>query len=584
MGSSVSGKWFAAMRAGRVVGRHVTRIVVVGLLLAVGMPGSAAAATSWTAYVTNYNSDTVTPIDMATNTAGTPITVGDDPFAVAITPDGKTAYVANDGSTTVTPIDIATNTAGTAISVGNVPDAVAITPDGRTAYVANAGSNNVTPIDIATNTAGTAIPVGAEPDAIAITPDGKTAYVANSGGATVTPIDIATNTAGTAIPVGTEPEAIAITPDGKTAYVANQTNNNVTPIDIAANTAGTAIPVGTYPQAIAITPDGKTAYVANAGGATVTPIDVATNTAETAIPAGNGPSGVAITPDGKTAYVSNQTTKSVTLIDIATNTAGTAIPVGDFPVGIAIVPDQAPVASFSVIAGRAGSPSVFDASGSVSAVGAIVSYRWSFGDGQTAMTTVPHTSHVYARTGSYTATLTVTNSAGTSLTQVFTGQTVSNNGGPAAMTSHTVTVAATQSTTAKFDSQQITLLTPSLQTCTTASSALRVRLTSTAIPKSHSAKLKFSSAAFYIGKGVKHTTKKIEHLKHGKTKKITITTWTPNATVHHLPAVLALKLPSLKTSSATLKVVISYKKTVTKHGHKRTETVTKTLTTKLNIC
>jgi hypothetical protein len=84
--------------------------------------------------------------------------------------------------------------------------------------------------------------------------------------------------------------------------------------------------------------------------------------------------------------------------------------------------------------------------------------------------------------------------------------------------------------------------------------------------------------------GVKHTTKKIEHLKHGKTKKTTITTWTPNATVHHLPAVLALKLTGLKTGTQTLKVVVSYKKTVTKHGHKRTETVAKTLTTKFNIC
>ena len=35
----------------------------------------------------------MTPINTATNTAGTPITVGSRPGAIAITPDGKTAYV-----------------------------------------------------------------------------------------------------------------------------------------------------------------------------------------------------------------------------------------------------------------------------------------------------------------------------------------------------------------------------------------------------------------------------------------------------------------------------------------------------------
>ena len=44
-----------------------------------------------TAYVANSGSDTVTPIDTATNTALPAITVGHDPVAVAITPDGKTA-------------------------------------------------------------------------------------------------------------------------------------------------------------------------------------------------------------------------------------------------------------------------------------------------------------------------------------------------------------------------------------------------------------------------------------------------------------------------------------------------------------
>ncbi len=602
MGGLVSGRRFGAGRGRWVVGRYAARIVMMGLLLAVGLPGSAAAATGWTAYVANEAGGSVTPIDTATNTAGPAIAVGTEPEAVAITPDGQTAYVANFGSSTVTPIDTALNTTGgMAIPVGADPKAVAITPDGRTAYIANYVGDTVTPIDTATNKAGPAIPVGTAPKAVAVTPDGRTVYVISFYN--VTPIDIATNTAGTAIPVGTAPDAVAITPDGKTAYVANFGDGTVSPIDVATNTAGMAIPVGTDPYAVAITPDGKTAYVANAGANTVTPIDVATNTAGSAIPVGTGPYAVAITPDGKTAYVANFGSDSVTPIDIATNTAGMAIPVGNGPAAVAIVPDQAPAASFSVVGGTAGSASAFDASGSASAVDGIVSYQWSFGDGQTATSTFPQTSHVYARAGSYTATLAVTDTAGTSLRQIFTGQTASNNGGPAAITSHTVTVTpppvtpqspvrpvrpvppvSPQSTIARFGDQQIKLLTPSQQRCTAASKALAVTLASTAISMPHATKLKFSSAAFYIGPGVKHITKKTEHLKNGKTKKVTTTSYTPNATVHHVPAVLALKLSDLKTGTQSLKVVVAYKTSVTKHSHQATKTVTKTLTTEFKVC
>ncbi len=70
------------------------------------------------AYVANYNSDTVTPIRTATNTALKAIKVGSEPFAIAINPDGKTAYVPNYGGDHVTPISIATNTARKAIKSG----------------------------------------------------------------------------------------------------------------------------------------------------------------------------------------------------------------------------------------------------------------------------------------------------------------------------------------------------------------------------------------------------------------------------------------------------------------------------------
>ncbi len=178
-------------------------LATVGLFISARAPlasasGSVPAATNGVVYAVNNRSDTVTPINTATDTADPPIPVGSSPSAIAITPNGQTAYVANIGDGTVTPISTATNTAGSAISVGQLPSSVAIMPDGKTAYVANTGDNTVTPISTSSGTPGTPIPVGKGPLAIAVTPTGQTAYVANAVDGTVTPISTASNTAGQA--------------------------------------------------------------------------------------------------------------------------------------------------------------------------------------------------------------------------------------------------------------------------------------------------------------------------------------------------------------------------------------------------
>ena len=184
-----------------------------------------------TAFVACPLGATVVPINTSTNTAGSPILAGQGPEGLAITTDGATLYAANFGAfgvvngqviqlsngTTVTPIDTATDTAGTPITVGSEPSSLAITPNGTTAYVVNFASSTATPIDIATNSAGSPIPLnamltGTPGFQIAITPDGTTAYVVTRSN-TLIPIDTANNTTETPIPVGPfgpEPSAIAI--------------------------------------------------------------------------------------------------------------------------------------------------------------------------------------------------------------------------------------------------------------------------------------------------------------------------------------------------------------------------------------
>jgi YVTN family beta-propeller protein len=296
-----------------------------------------------TEFVVNYGlgtatPGTVTPVNLVTRQAGPAITVGADPRAIAITPDGKTAYVTDSGSGTVTSVNTVTRRAGPAITVGADPQAIAITPDGKTAYVTDSGSGTVTPISTATNLAGPPITVGADPRALAITPDGRTLYVLNWEGGSVTPVATATNQPGRPVRTGSFPVAIAIARGF--AYVANYGSDTVTPIATGSGRAGRPIPVGQAPDAVAITPDGRTAYVVNGDNDTVTPIATGTGRPGRPIGVGNSPASVTISPSGAVAYVVNTISGTVTPISTATGRAGGGISVGlyDYPLAVDLGP------------------------------------------------------------------------------------------------------------------------------------------------------------------------------------------------------------------------------------------------------
>jgi YVTN family beta-propeller protein len=288
----------------------------------------------------------VTPIDIATGTAGSPIKVGREASCLAATPDGKTVYACSGETGWVTPINTATNTAGRAIKVTQGPVEIVITPNGRTAYVlsqdnnpgggAPAGPGYLTPIDTATNTPGRPINVGMDPGQVVMSPDGSTVYVISVMSQTITPISTATNKAGPAIHITvTDGATMGLTPDGKTLYVTG-TTGTVTAYSAVTGKAIRTISLGESmgPEAIVFTPDGRTAYVADGDSSYVTPIDTVTNTAGSPIKVGKapfGPDGVVITPGGRNVYALNVDSGTVTPIDTTTNRAGPSIRVGGEP-------------------------------------------------------------------------------------------------------------------------------------------------------------------------------------------------------------------------------------------------------------
>lgn len=393
------------------------------------------------------------------------VPVGSSPYALAITPGGSTAYVANNLSGTVTPVNLPSlgTQASLCLPIGScsgggdpntLPEAVAVTPDGTAAYAVNSGENSISPIAITNQTAKVLSPQiasssFAEPDAIAITPDGNTAWVANFGAGTVVSVSIPGGRIGTPITVGSDPTGLTVTPDGEHLLVANSgdgTMSDVSLSNLSVNTFSLE-PTATgsvSPYAVAVSPDGVTAYVTDSSNGSVVPVTVASDTPGDPVAVGNDPVAVAVSPDGSTAYVANEFSDSVSVVSLTGGgpSVTASIATNGSPDALALAPDQAPIAAFSITPGIAGSATSFDASASdTNPAGGALTYTWTFGDGSApSSTTTAMTTHTYANPGVYDVTLTVTDAAETSTAVVFTGQTVSRNGGPSATTSQSLAV------------------------------------------------------------------------------------------------------------------------------------------------
>jgi DNA-binding beta-propeller fold protein YncE len=414
----------------------------------------AAEPTAW-AVSSPGGSTTLVGIDVATDTVVSTITipnsigdnVGSTADALAITPNGKRAYLAVQFADEVVPIDLGTGTLGKAIKVGCQPVSVAVTPNGSRAYILgylNGSHARVVAINTSNGTAGKPVSVGplesAGAGGIAVTPNGHTVWVSSSENGTVTPISVSSGKAGKPITVGAFPTSIAVTPNGRMLWVANSLDHDLVPVTLATSKVGKKVRLGAAPIDLSITPGGSYALATRASPA---------NGADRVGLGGSHPvtrvrltglqvDSVAVDPAGKTALFGGGSAGVIATAAISTATETTPVTLGSgvtSVTAIAVTPDQAPTARFTVeVTGHTVS---LNASASSAWFGTIARYSWAFGDG-TSSTHGPTTTHRYSKKGTYTITLVVTDSLGTSTSVVFTGRTVSRDGGPRARKARTV--------------------------------------------------------------------------------------------------------------------------------------------------
>lgn len=433
-------------------------------------------------YVANDFSENISAYSVASNGALGPVigspfaSDGWAPLGLALSPDGQDLFVTDSESEGVSAYSIAadgslSSIAGSPFATGTRPWGVAVSPDGEHLYVVNEESNSVSAYSIAADgslspVTGSPFSTGSAPrmgsNGVAVSPDGEHLYVTNQSANSVSAYSIAADGSlspltGSPFTTGETPRAASVSPDGKYLYLVNETSENISAYSIAADgslgpVAGSPFSTKGAPLGVAVSPDGRHLYVAHvAFGNDVLAYSIAANGSLSPVAGSPFATGgirgnsVAVSPDSSHLYTTNNTSKNVSAFSIAANgslslVAGSPFATGSGPLQIAVSPDQGPAAAFAATPTPATDPSSFDASASSDTDGAVASYRWDFGDGETQVTATADTTHAYAAPGEYTATLTVTDNEGCSTAQTFTGQTVSCNGSPLAQVSHQVTV------------------------------------------------------------------------------------------------------------------------------------------------
>jgi len=235
----------------------------------------------------------------------------------------KYGLVTNSSSSNVSVIDLISNkVVGSPITVGNFPWRIAVRPDGLFAYSSNRNGNSISVINLTTKTVTATIPFGTQPGGICITPDGKFAYVGDHTGTTVKKIDLTSNTIVATItnPNLLDGKDLAISPDGKKVYVTTE-NNGLTVINVLND-----VVIGNLPSAnsqghsIALSLDGTKAYVSEANNDLIRVINTASLTTITTIFGFNQVQGIDLSNDGNFLYAIDKYNQNIRKISTASNT------------------------------------------------------------------------------------------------------------------------------------------------------------------------------------------------------------------------------------------------------------------------
>lgn len=302
--------------------------------ITVGAGPFGIAASEEYLYVTNQSDGTVSIISESYNTVIDTLDAGTSPRGVAVTSDGAYIYIANYSENTISIIDISTETRET-LSVGAGPLGMAMSPNDDYIYITNSSDDSLSIISVETREVFVTLEnhyyiyyINDEEDVafdspygVAVSPSGYYVYVVNNGNNT---LSIFYN--GTVYAQGEDFDW--------DDYDADDDEDG--PYRLYE-----PISVGNDPRGVAVTPEQNYVYVTNYADDTVSVVSLSDWEVTETISVGDGPFGISITPSGDFLYVVNELDGTVSVIytdhddegDYDDNSVIATVDVGDSPVG-----------------------------------------------------------------------------------------------------------------------------------------------------------------------------------------------------------------------------------------------------------
>jgi hyaluronoglucosaminidase len=192
----------------------------------VGWSSFAMAPDGRTIYLSGFDNRTskstneIIPVNTTNGLVGHPIPISltGSNGVNAISPNGETAYVITEYGADITPVNLVTGLAGTPIGVPDGVGALAVTPDGTTAYAVGntgygiGGVNNLVPINLETGIAEKPIRLDFQADDVALSSNGRTAFLTD-GGFGLRYLDLATGKVTYKLRMHDLPGSIAVPPE-----------------------------------------------------------------------------------------------------------------------------------------------------------------------------------------------------------------------------------------------------------------------------------------------------------------------------------------------------------------------------------
>lgn len=199
------------------------------------------------AFVDNYQTHSVTEIDLKNWRLSGIIPLPCGPTGLAITPDGSQLFAACANSGAVVPINLATNRLRAPIAV-NSNRGLVMSPAGGTLLVV--GDNGLANIDVASDTVVKSVPETSNLVDVVPTPDGSSLLAVDNSGAALLEIDATSLATEKSLTVGTRPGEVDLTPDGSRAYVLDTSEQKLYVVNVAAWDVNATVSVG--PNAVSV--------------------------------------------------------------------------------------------------------------------------------------------------------------------------------------------------------------------------------------------------------------------------------------------------------------------------------------------